>query len=74
MAEEKKSVGLGDSIAKITNATGIDKMAEGVAKAMGRKDCGCKKRQEKLNQMFPYNNGLEPTQGEDAPKGDTPQH
>ena len=74
MAEEKKSVGLGDSIAKITNATGIDKMAEGVAKAMGRKDCGCKKRQEKLNQMFPYNNGTEPTQGEDAPKGDTPQH
>ena len=74
MAEEKISVGLGDSIAKITNATGIDKMAEGVAKAMGRKDCGCKKRQEKLNQMFPYNNGPEPTQGEDAPKGDTPQH
>ena len=26
------------------------------------KDCGCKKRQEKLNQMFPYNNGSEPTQ------------
>lgn len=49
-------------------------MAEGVAKAMGRKDCGCKKRQEKLNQMFPYNNGSEPMQGEDAPKGDTPQH
>jgi len=62
MAEEKKSIGLGDSIAKITQATGIDKMAEGVAKAMGRKDCGCKKRQEALNKMFPYNEGEEPTQ------------
>ena len=64
MAEQKKSVGLGDSIAKITHATGIDKMAEGVAKAMGHKDCGCKKRQEKLYKMFPYNNGEEPQQGD----------
>jgi hypothetical protein len=39
-------------------------MAEGVAKAMGHKDCGCKKRQEKLNKMFPYNNGEEPQQGD----------
>jgi hypothetical protein len=54
--ESQKSKGLGDTVAKITKATGIDKVAEGVAKAMGKEDCGCGKRQEKLNQMFPYNN------------------
>ena len=54
--ESQKSKGLGDTIAKVTKATGIDKVAEGVAKAMGKEDCGCGKRQEKLNQMFPYNN------------------
>lgn len=53
---EKKSQGLGDDIAKITKAMKIDVAAANVAKAMGKKDCGCKKRQEKLNKMFPYNN------------------
>lgn len=54
--ESQKSKGLGDTIAKVTKATGIDKVAEGVAKAMGKEDCGCKKRQEQLNNAFPYNN------------------
>lgn len=37
-----KSRGLGDTIAKVTKAIGI-------------KPCGgCKKRQEKLNELFPY--------------------
>jgi hypothetical protein len=54
--ESQKSKGLGDTIAKVTKATGIDKVAEGVAKAMGKEDCGCGKRQEKLNEMFPYKN------------------
>lgn len=48
------SAGLGDTIAKITNTLGIDKLAEEVAQAMGKKDCGCKKRQQKLNELFPY--------------------
>ena len=48
------SKGLGDTIAKITNAVGLDKVAETVAKAMGKEDCGCNKRQEKLNDVFPY--------------------
>ena len=51
------SRGLGDTIAKITHATGI---AQVVKKVSGGKDCGCRGRQEKLNQMFPYkdsNNG-----------------
>lgn len=50
------STGLGDDIAKITAKLGIDKTAEQIAKAMGKKDCGCKRRQQKLNQMFPYKN------------------
>ena len=47
----KKSKGLGDTIEKITKATGIDK----VAKAVLGDDCGCDERKEKLNKMFPYN-------------------
>ena len=46
-----KSKGLGDTIEKITKATGIDK----VAKAVLGDDCGCEERKEKLNKMFPYN-------------------
>ena len=53
--ENKKSKGLGDSIEKITKATGIKKVVDKVAKATG-KDCGCKKRQKTLNRLFPYNN------------------
>jgi len=49
-----KSRGLGDTIAKFTKATGIDKAVKTVAKAVGIKDCGCSKRQEKLNQLIPY--------------------
>ena len=50
------SRGLGDSIAKFTRVTGIDNLAQMGAKAMGKKDCGCKKRQETLNKAFPYKN------------------
>lgn len=48
-----KSKGLGDSIEKFTKATGIKKVVEATANAMG-KDCGCNKRKNKLNKMFPY--------------------
>ena len=53
------SKGLGDTIEKITTATGIKKVVEAVSKATG-KDCGCAKRREKLNQTFPYNNNKKP--------------
>jgi len=53
--EKKKSKGLGDTVAKITKATGIKKIVETVSKAVD-KDCGCGKRQETLNRLFPYNN------------------
>ena len=51
----KKSVGLGDTIEKITSMTGIKKVVDTVAKVAG-KDCGCGKRQDSLNRLFPYSN------------------
>jgi hypothetical protein len=48
------SRGLGDSIAKFTKATGIHSLAQMGARVVGKKDCGCKKRQEALNKAFPY--------------------
>jgi hypothetical protein len=53
--ENQESKGLGDTIAKVTHAVGLDKLAETVANAVGKEDCGCNKRRQKLNQMFPYN-------------------
>ena len=53
--EKEKSKGLGDTVAKITKATGIKKVVDTVAKATGR-DCGCGIRQDTLNRLFPYNN------------------
>ena len=46
-----KSRGLGDSIAKVTKATGIQQF---VKKAFKKDDCGCGPRQKKLNDLFPY--------------------
>jgi hypothetical protein len=46
-----KSRGLGDSIAKITEATGIQQF---VKKTFKKDDCGCGSRQKKLNDLFPY--------------------
>ena len=45
-----KSKGLGDSIDKITTATGIKK----VVKALFGDDCGCEERRIKLNKLLPY--------------------
>ena len=47
---KRVSKGLGDTVAKFTEATGIDKLVNFVA----GEDCGCDKRKEKLNKMFPY--------------------
>src|SRR5271157_1363303 len=48
-----QSVGLGDTIAKITHATGLDKLSELYTQITG-KPCGCAERQEALNKLFPY--------------------
>lgn len=53
MEQSKKSRGFGDTVEKITTATGIKKVVDAVANATG-KDCGCKKRKEALNKAFPY--------------------
>ena len=50
----KKSKGLGDSIEKITKATGIKKVVDTVSKDV-KKDCGCGARKDTLNRLFPYN-------------------
>ena len=44
------SEGLGDTVEKITKATGIKK----AVKFLAGEDCGCDERQEKLNQLFRY--------------------
>jgi hypothetical protein len=48
-----KSKGLGDTIEKITTATGIKKVVDTVSKVTG-KPCGCKERRDSLNRKFPY--------------------
>jgi hypothetical protein len=53
---ETKSTGLGDDIEKVTHALKLDKVAEKVANLVGKKDCGCNKRKDALNKLFPYKN------------------
>lgn len=45
-----KSKGLGDTIEKITKATGI----KAVVKKVTGGNCGCDRRRDSLNRMFPY--------------------
>ena len=47
---KKKSEGLGDTIEKITEATGIKKVVKWIA----GDDCGCDERKAKLNKLFKY--------------------
>ena len=51
---KQKSQGLGDTIAKVTNFFGIDKLADVVAKLAGAPGCGCNERRQMLNELFPY--------------------
>lgn len=44
-----QSKGLGDDIKKITSATGLDKLAQTIARLLDE-DCGCDDRQEWLNE------------------------
>ena len=53
--KKNKSKGLGDTVEKFTKATGIKSIVDAVNKARGVKDCGCGKRKETLNRLFPYN-------------------
>ena len=49
-----KSRGLGDTIEKFTQTTGIKTLAQFTTRFTGKKDCGCGKIKDKLNKMFPY--------------------
>ena len=50
MENRNKSEGLGDTIDKITTATGIKKLVKWIA----GEDCGCSERQSYLNEKFKY--------------------
>ena len=50
--ENKKSKGLGDTVAKFTKATGIKKVVDTVSK-VPKKPCNCGKRQDTINRIFP---------------------
>jgi hypothetical protein len=54
MKKKSQSKGLGDTIAKITNIFKIDILAKKIAKLFGYEDCGCTRRQQKLNKLIPY--------------------
>jgi hypothetical protein len=49
MAKRKQSRGLGDTIAKVTKATGIDKVVEAITDG-----CGCEERRRILNEKYSY--------------------
>ena len=49
----KGDKGLGDTIERFTNATGIKNLVERVSVFIG-KDCMCEKRKHILNDMFSY--------------------
>lgn len=49
-----ESAGLGDTVAKIAELLKLDKVANKLAELSGKKDCGCTKRQQSLNELFPY--------------------
>ena len=51
---KKKSEGLGDTIEKITEATGI----KAAVKWLAGDDCGCEERKNKLNNLFRYKKPL----------------
>jgi hypothetical protein len=48
--QEAAPSGLGDVVEQITEATGV----KAVVKFIAGEDCGCNKRKQKLNEMFPY--------------------
>ncbi len=48
--QDMKSEGLGDTVEKVFEATGV----KAVVKAIFGDDCGCDERKAKLNKWFPY--------------------
>ena len=48
--QKEESKGLGDTVEKFTEATGIKK----IVKAIAGEDCGCDERKAKLNKLVTY--------------------
>jgi hypothetical protein len=46
----ERSKGFGDTVEKFTKATGIKQIVDTVTNG----DCGCDKRKDSLNRIFPY--------------------
>jgi hypothetical protein len=53
MGRKKKSIGLGDTVEKITEATGIKKVVEVFSEITGI-DCKCEERKSFLNNLWSY--------------------
>lgn len=71
---DQPSEGLGDFIAKLTHDLGIMKVADKVAESLGMEDCGCERRKDKLNELFPFNKNTKQDDAEckpDSPDGAT---
>ena len=53
MARPRKSKGLGDTIDKVTKATGIKAVVDVISEVTGI-NCGCEERKEALNKLWTY--------------------
>jgi hypothetical protein len=53
IVKKSKPKGLGDSIERITEATGIKAAVEKISNITGV-PCGCDRRRDALNELFPY--------------------
>lgn len=51
--DNEQPKGLGDTIEKITEVTGIKAVVKAISKVTNT-DCGCNKRKAQLNNAFPY--------------------
>ena len=54
MSDETKSRGLGDDIEKVMKSMKVDELVDRITRSLGIDDCGCNKRRDKLNDMFPH--------------------
>lgn len=63
-----ESKGLGDTIEKITEATGIKTLVEKTTQVLNIEDCGCAARKARLNKLFPYKKEGDETKQEEKPK------
>jgi len=61
MKQLKRMDGLGDVVEAVAEATGIKAAVETVARATG-KDCGCRRRRDKLNKLIPFRRGTDGVQ------------